>query len=110
MQKSVSRCTPALHRPGLHTMQKQLKSIRATGGNGLVVCVVKKNTHEVERVRRPGGAREREARERIEGVEKGMSEKQSSKRVRNRGPAFECSSGRVVKVKEAICWRNLEGR
>jgi hypothetical protein len=27
-----------------------------------------------------------------------------------RGLAFKCSSGRVIKVKEAICWRNIEGR
>ena len=29
---------------------------------------------------------------------------------RARGLAFECASGRVIKVKEAICWRYLEGR
>ena len=27
-----------------------------------------------------------------------------------KGLAFECSSGRVVKVHEAICWRHAEGR
>jgi len=27
-----------------------------------------------------------------------------------RGLAFQCSSGHVVKVKEAMCWRHIEGR
>ncbi len=30
--------------------------------------------------------------------------------ARRRGLAFECSSGRVVKVEDAICWRHAEGR
>ena len=30
--------------------------------------------------------------------------------MKMKGLAFECSSGRVVKVHEAICWRHAEGR
>jgi hypothetical protein len=29
---------------------------------------------------------------------------------RQRGLAFECDSGKVIKVQDAVCWRHVEGR
>ena len=46
----------------------------------------------------------------VEAPSRHLQSAQCAKMAPPRGLAFECSSGRVVKVQEAICWRHAEGR